>query len=609
MTSEHKEPPEELLAARRALDGIKGVVLLQDWQWYDSENEWVLHCQFTPDMLPTEHLPATTEWYITSTSQYPWGAIEIYPSKKNGIAATFPHQAYNGETDSLIPWRKGKLCLDTSIRSLGRIGYDYEPYGIHERLAWHVQRALLWLEKASTNQLLEPGDSFEIPEFSIKKLSTVVGVSEHPRNYPKWKTCTCRFGLTDFAQINGSMLAAVSFYTLNHEIVKTVNWGKTITEAFNERKMLGAWVLLNETPVISPWQAPLNWGELKQVCRNQHIDILEIIKEISIHLRDGMPHIVLLGYPIPKTVGEENYQIYWQALKMRALSSGSKTANGFRTNEPGYWQRDKMKFFTNGTAIEWITTENWNKSEFNSRGQLDTIVGLKSTLLIGAGAVGSVLSEMLVRAGLEHLAIMDTDFVEMANLVRHTLNMSNLNTPKAPALSNHLNMVSPHAAIKSYSEIFPPITPETNAAIQQYEVILETTGSDSVLGNLDNYQWETSKIFISVSLGLGGKRMFIFSMYGKKFLHNEFVAGIHPWLQQEIDEYGDNELPREGVGCWHPAFPARIDDVWLHSSAAIKVIEAIISYPSEKPTLIVFEQIFEDGEFKGVQMVSREVLD
>ena len=607
MISEQKNISEELLAARRAMDGIKGVLLLEDWKWYDSVNEWVIHYQFTLPILPTEHLPVTTEWYIVSTSQYPWGSIKIYPSKKNGIKVTFPHQAYNSEIVSLIPWRTGNLCLDTSIKALGRTGYDYEPYGIHERLAWHVQRALLWITKASKSQLLENGDPFEMPAFSIKKRSLVVGVSEHPRNLTNWKKCVYHFGLTDFAQINENLLAAVKFYTFNHEIVKTVNWGKTIMEAFNKYKQTGGWILLDEAPVIAPWQAPLNWGELKKVCGTQHIDILEIIKKISIHLRDGMPHIVLLGYPIPKTVGAANYQIYWQALNLPVLSNCSKTAKGFRTNETGYWYRDKTNFFANRIAIQWVDTKNWNKSEFSSRGQLATIVGLKSILLIGAGAVGSVLSEMLVRAGLEHLTVMDNDFVEMPNLVRHTLTMRNLSTPKAKELSNHLNMVSPHASIKSYSEIFPPITPEINEDIQQYEVILETTGSDSVLRNLYNYQWKNNKIFISVSLGLGGKRMFIFSMYGKQFSHHEFVDGIQPWLQQELDEY-DNELPRDGVGCWHPAFPARIDDVWLHSSAAIKVIEAIISYPSEKPTLIVFEQIFEAEEFKGVQMVSKEVM-
>jgi hypothetical protein len=608
LIADHKQPPEQLLAARRALDGVKGVTLLEDWRWYDLVDRWVLYCQFTPDIVSTEHLPKITNWYITSTSRYPWGAIKVYPSKQNGITVTFPHQAYNGEPDSSVPWRGGALCLDTSIRALGRIEYDCEPYGIHERLAWHVRRALLWLTKASLNQLLEPGDPFEMPAFSIEQQSTVVGVSEHPRNLSSWRTCSCRFGLADFAQINANTLAVVSFYTLHRKMVKAVKWGKTITEAFNASRKLGAWILLNEVPVISPWQAPVNWSELKQACRSQHIDILEAIKEVSTQLRDGMPHIVLLGYPIPKMVKEANYQVYWQAFKLPVLSRGSKTANGFRTNETGYWQRDKINFFTDRTSIEWADTENWNKSEFNSRGQLDTIVGLKSTLLIGAGAVGSVLSEMLVRAGLEKLGIMDTDFVKMANLVRHTLNMSNLNNPKAPALSNHLNMVSPHACIKSYSEIFPPITPETIKAIQQYEVILETTGSDIVLSNLDNYQWENKKIFISVSLGLGGKRIFIFSMYGKQFLHEKFVSGVHFWLQQEIGEY-DDELPRDGVGCWHPAFPARIDDVWLHSSAAIKVIEAIMSCPPEKPTLIVFEQIWEEGEFKGVQMISKEVID
>src|ERR1043166_781785 len=44
-----------------------------------------------------------------------------------------------------------------------------------------------------------------------------------------------------------------------------------------------------------------------------------------------------------------------------------------------------------------------------------------SVLLVGCGALGSVLAETLTRAGVGHLRIVDRDFVETTNLQRQVL--------------------------------------------------------------------------------------------------------------------------------------------------------------------------------------------
>jgi hypothetical protein len=67
-------------------------------------------------------------------------------------------------------------------------------------------------------------------------------------------------------------------------------------------------------------------------------------------------------------------------------------------------------------------------------------------------------------------------------------------------------------------------------------------------------------------------------------------------------EYGSQQLPREGVGCWHPVFPARADDVWLLASAAVKCLESAVLLPQSEPQLMVFEQqITERGELIGIK--------
>src|SRR5688572_28916221 len=66
-------------------------------------------------------------------------------------------------------------------------------------------------------------------------------------------------------------------------------------------------------------------------------------------------------------------------------------------------------------------------------------------LLVGCGALGTHLSEQLVRAGLGYLRIVDRDIVELSNLQRQTLfNEQDVHDslPKAIAAANRLMRIN-----------------------------------------------------------------------------------------------------------------------------------------------------------------------
>ena len=62
-----------------------------------------------------------------------------------------------------LPWRCGRLCVDTSLRTLGRRSYDVEPFDPEAKLVWHVRRVQEWLCLASRGELVQLGDPFELP--------------------------------------------------------------------------------------------------------------------------------------------------------------------------------------------------------------------------------------------------------------------------------------------------------------------------------------------------------------------------------------------------------------------------------------------------------------
>jgi molybdopterin-synthase adenylyltransferase len=101
-------------------------------------------------------------------------------------------------------------------------------------------------------------------------------------------------------------------------------------------------------------------------------------------------------------------------------------------------------------------------------------------LLVGCGALGAAHAEMLARAGVGHLKIVDRDFVEFTNLQRQTLFRESdaaERLPKAIAAKSRI------AEINSEIEVEAIIADVNNSNI---ESLLD--GCDLVLDGTDNFQ-------------------------------------------------------------------------------------------------------------------------
>jgi adenylyltransferase/sulfurtransferase len=107
---------------------------------------------------------------------------------------------------------------------------------------------------------------------------------------------------------------------------------------------------------------------------------------------------------------------------------------------------------------------------------------LKSTVaVVGLGALGSVAANLLCRAGIGHLRLIDRDYVEKTNLQRQILyneEDAQKRRPKAVAAFNHLSKINSEIVLE-------PVVAELGAVNikQLFEKV------DLVLDGLDN--WET----------------------------------------------------------------------------------------------------------------------
>ena len=565
-------------------------------EWYPQERCWVIHLRIAADTVLGGPIPQVTDWFALVGDNYPDDRIGIWPAKMDGIAQTFPHQNFNGPGKLDQPWRAGLLCTWTETAPLQRLGYDVEPPEPERKLAWHVERAQTWVELASRDELVQVDDYYELPYVPCADAARVA-FSEGAASLQRWLASGKRCGTAHGAILDTTspIFAVTEFHVGKGQPALQQEWGREL-DARGDQSF--AWVRAHSAPILEPYQLPASWGELRQAFKEQSIDLDGLLRPLV--MASQKPAILLIGFPIPERVGGPNLRMHWLALRLPDRSSGGQP--GFRNNEQGRWLAYKQSMIPDGVALQWLGSESWHQNEISVRGRLGETATHRPALIIGAGAVGSALAEMLARAGIRDLTVIDPDFLEAGNLVRHTLQVPDLGRSKATGIAERLTDATLHAQISGIDAAFPPDDAGNEERVGSASIVIDTTGDDYAIAAMSRFLWSESKTFISVSLGLHARRLFFFAANGTSFPRDEFTQRLQPWLRLEAAEYEPDEMPRDGPGCWHPRHPARIDDVWMMTGAAVKLIEQAIDHPSAASTFAVLEQEKdENGDFVGIR--------
>lgn len=597
------EVPKPLVDALEAASQIRGIAVQEHWHRVDGWRGWWLRVRVERDAPSTSYVPATTDWYLNVEDTFPWGRLATYPAKREGLTATFPHQNLNREGDSGVPWRTGFVCLEESVQLLGRqAAYTEEPLGEPERLAWRLSRLQEWLRRASRGELALPGDPFELPDFAPSP--PVICFTEDEGTFAKWEArpdTAAGIAEIGWGSASKKWLFVRRFNDGRNRTILNCGWGNYISSL--EQTYTSIWLRLSEVPVLRPWQAPVTWGELRQACSDQGIDLDSALTPLLHHVRGRRTAVLLLGFPIPKQLGAAPTLMHWQAADLGNLSK--KAPKGFQQKEVGFLRSDMRGALADGQPMQWLKTENWHQDQVGTRGRIPLALRTASVLLIGAGALGSAVGELLIRGGIEDLLVVDPDRLEVGNLVRHVSDLRSVGNLKAPSLASRFDSLTPHAKVRFAAAPFPHLSEGELEQSLKCQIVIDTTGEDVVLAHMAQFPWDSERLFVSLSLGRLGKRLFSYAHSGHTFLHGEFRDAVGPWLALEKDEAdlaGDPQV-WAGTGCWNPVFPAEVEDVRLLASAGVKDLRRFVERPPLMPELRVWEEIDDDsGDFAGVRL-------
>lgn len=594
-------PTDELLVGRRELDDVPGYELRTDLAWHARTKRWLLHFRLHVPVPASEvrdwSVPEVTDWYALIAPEYPAGEIKIYPAVIGGLELTYPHQSPNRPPRQGEVWRQGDVCVATPARGFGRFVLDTEWRDAPARLWWHVGRTRSWIEAARRGELLCAGEPFELPVYAIGA-TPLVAFDRVATSLDAWHDIGERFGYATLAEprCNKRLRVVLSFSSLGREgrEILAAQWGTRLADRESARTTeRAAWVRCCALPTLPPWRAPETWGDLLTALAAQDTELMDALRQLAPGLRDKGSHFLLIGAPVPVRVGEDPVLMHWLALRLPALSSLSQPRKGFRPNEEGAWRRDQVEVLTPTRPLTWIPTQNWAPEEISTRGRAAPSLRDARIVLVGAGALGSAIAELLVREGVSALAVLDGEALVAGNLVRHTLSIADVGDAKATALARRLNLVNPHARVVGIKEEFPG-SGTGQAALAEADIVIDTTGSDALLQQLGQHEWQGRKLFISTWIGFFARRLFFFAARVAHFPLEELTTSANPWLLYERDELGDTEMPWEGTGCWHPVFPARASDFAMFAGVALRQLEGATALNHGEHTFHVTERV-DDG--------------
>lgn len=242
-------------------------------------------------------------------------------------------------------------------------------------------------------------------------------------------------------------------------------------------------------------------------------------------------------------------------------------------------------------------------------------------LIAGAGALGSASAEMLVRAGIGHLTIVDRDYVEWSNLQRQQLYTeadARAGTPKALAAARQLSMVNSEVTIQPIVSDFMDFASKSRT--EDYHLIIDAT---------DNFE---TRLYIN-DLAQKNKIPWIYGGgTGSTGMTFTIVPGETPCLSCMLKTFPSVNDTCDTVGIIAPAIQwvtahqiteamklltdnahhlrrtLLITDIWTNQQTSIKIDAARKSYCRSCGTRPTYPYLLENRNQRATVLCGRDTI-
>lgn len=571
--------PDVFERVAESIGRLPRIELTEPWAVH-KDGLWSLGLRARLSVQASELIKTETSWYLVFDPSNT--SVTIYPAKVGGITTTFQHQSFNADALAELSWRQGNPCLQRQAFVFGRTRWVDQSNDIEEKILWFVERLLIWIDAAATDTLAVAGEPFELPAGPGQATFPLIGFTGSQEDLAFWAARTTEWGWADLVKVPRatSTYGVTSFRGIDRKPILEAEWGSVISSTTPSRQAI--WIALDRLPVISPWELPRTWSSLRLQLASMGVDLQDILVRAGAGRRrtskyaDGLT--LLIGSPIASLIGEPPSRFHWLAIDNVPLASASGQRNGFRPVEKSRRLLDKAQAMSNA-PLKWLRSSSWDSGELRTRAGKDNDVPAKKVFVIGAGSLGSAISENLVRMGVTEIGIMDADRTDVGNLTRHALGMDAVGHNKALALASALNLTMPDAAAVGFATGFPPVDDETAERVRLFDVIVDCSGSDVVMEALSNFDWGGEKLFVSLGVTWKAEGLLVYTAAEVSFPVIDAKERFNDFDTPPVDF---DEARVEGIGCWHPVFPADAADMRLWAALGTKAIVRAIRSPERR---------------------------
>ena len=270
------------------------------------------------------------------------------------------------------------------------------------------------------------------------------------------------------------------------------------------------------------------------------------------------------GYKIPSG------GVYWQAMLIFMEDLPIEPVRvGIGKNR--VWLTD----FKRG-QIQWAETVDISYKYFFGRGAMPEELANKKMLIMGVGAIGSIIAETLTRCGAKNISLYDIDNKEPGNVCRSSYPFYTGITEKTMDIGSILRQISPHVectslkpivdlVIKSYA-----VEHEDKSALaglfDEFDVIFDCTTDNQLMRVMDSVGAKAQLVNLSIT----NHAQDLICAFSPNV--TETVLLIYDLLKRdtETDMYNP-------TGCWNPTFKASYNDIECKVQIALKHIIKMLS--------------------------------
>lgn len=267
--------------------------------------------------------------------------------------------------------------------------------------------------------------------------------------------------------------------------IELVGWNDLTGEWPQDRRLALAVIL----PEPLPMQFPKRGAELFKELSKQNVDRNQIIRNLalaSLFVEKDVPIHLVIGLPMRRAAdGSPRIHVaVWStppefAETLRKVLPEDADTDAIR----GLRQDLSHALFSvfEKSEIVWCRTME-DRPEIVVRRDVDTSLQWfagKRVLVLGCGALGSWIAEMLVRAAPQSLHVLDNVSVRPGLLARQNYKPADIAANKAKALAERLRSVAPKLDIEGIcAEAHAHLT-GTPEAVREFDVVIDCTASNT----------------------------------------------------------------------------------------------------------------------------------